>query len=75
LARRSVPPSNLSLLGLVRHMADVQRGWFRRRFAGIELPRLYVRPDNESADFTDADPDHAEADLLRECVDGRTEPP
>lgn len=30
LARRSVPPSTMSLLGLVRHMAEVERGWFRR---------------------------------------------
>jgi hypothetical protein len=30
LARRSVPPSTMSLLGLVRHMADVERNWFRR---------------------------------------------
>ncbi len=30
LARRSVPPSTMSLLGLVRHLADVERSWFRR---------------------------------------------
>jgi hypothetical protein len=35
MARRSVPPSNLSLLGLVRHMAEVERTWFRRRLAGL----------------------------------------
>src|SRR5579862_4802410 len=29
LARRSVPPSTMSLLGLVRHLADVERHWFR----------------------------------------------
>ena len=34
LARRAVEPSTLSLLGLVRHMAEVERAWFRRRFAG-----------------------------------------
>jgi uncharacterized damage-inducible protein DinB len=34
LARRSVPPSNLSLLGLIRHLADVERSWFRRVLAG-----------------------------------------
>src|SRR3954451_10899700 len=33
LARRSVEPSTMSLLGLVRHMADVERAWFRRRMA------------------------------------------
>lgn len=34
LARRSVEPSTISLLGLVRHMAEVERGWFRRVLAG-----------------------------------------
>ena len=33
LRRRAVPPSSLSLLGLVRHMAEVERGWFRRALA------------------------------------------
>jgi hypothetical protein len=36
MVRRSVPPSNLSLLGLVRHLADVERYWFRRVMAGEE---------------------------------------
>jgi Protein of unknown function (DUF664) len=36
-----VPPSNLSLLGIVRHMADVERAWFGIRFGGEPLPRLY----------------------------------
>jgi hypothetical protein len=33
----------MSLLGLVRHMAEVERGWFRRRFAGLEVPQLLRR--------------------------------
>ena len=40
LARRSVEPSTMSLLGLVRHMADVERAWFRRRMAGQDVPQL-----------------------------------
>jgi hypothetical protein len=40
LALTSVPPSNLSLLGIVRHMADMERAWFRIRFRGEPLPRL-----------------------------------
>jgi len=41
LVKRSVPPSTLSLLGLVRHMAEVERSWFRTRFAGQrDLPYL-----------------------------------
>ena len=41
LARRSVEPSTMSLLGLVRHMADVERGWFRRVMAGEDAPPIY----------------------------------
>jgi Protein of unknown function (DUF664) len=38
LARRSAESSTLSLLGLVRHLADVERGWFRGVMAGQDLP-------------------------------------
>ena len=41
LARRAVEPSTMSLLGLVRHMAEVERGWFRRRFGGLDVPKRY----------------------------------
>src|SRR5207248_2526218 len=54
LARRSVEPSTLSLLGLVRHMAEVERTWFRRRMAGQDVPRLFGERD---ADFDGAVPD------------------
>ena len=48
LARRPLRPSTLSLLGLVRHMAEVERRWFRRSMAGQDaLPRF----------CSDADPD------------------
>jgi hypothetical protein len=60
LALASVPPSNLSLLGIVRHMADMERAWFRIRSRGEPLPRLY---DYEDAAFTRADPARAEADF------------
>lgn len=65
LAEQAVPPSNLSLLGLVRHMAEVERGWFRRQFRGEQVAFLYVREDSEDADFDEADPARAEADLER----------
>jgi uncharacterized damage-inducible protein DinB len=54
LAMRSVEPSNLSLLGLIRHMANVERGWFRRKLAGQAVPSLYVSKDNPDGDFDDA---------------------
>jgi Protein of unknown function (DUF664) len=60
LALASVPPSNLSLLGIVRYMADIERAWFRIRFRGQPLPRLY---DREDAAFEHADPSRAAADF------------
>ena len=54
LARRSVPPSTMSLLGLVRHMAEVERGWFRRRFAGQDVPRRYQSDAEPDGDFDGA---------------------
>ncbi len=51
LARRSVPPSTMSLLGLVRHMADVERGWFRRIVAGQDAPGIYRTDEEPDGDF------------------------
>jgi uncharacterized damage-inducible protein DinB len=127
LARRSVPPSTMSLLGLLRHMAKVEHTWCRRVVEGqAELDRLYWTEEDRDLDFNGADGtdetvadaweswrremEHAEAvyavadfdqvvshrdgdlevrevlvhlveeyarhcghaDLLRECIDGRT---
>jgi uncharacterized damage-inducible protein DinB len=58
LATRSVPPSTMSLLGLVRHMAEVERGWFRRVMAGEDAPRLYGAAQAD-ADFDGAVDDPA----------------
>ncbi|NLU74980.1 DinB family protein [Streptomyces sp. HNM0575] len=41
LRRASSPPSTLSLLGLVRHMAEVERAWFRRTIAGEDVPLVW----------------------------------
>jgi uncharacterized damage-inducible protein DinB len=58
LARRSVPPSALSLLGLVRHLAQVENHWFQRVLQGrTGPPRLYKREDDPDWDFTGADAD------------------
>ena len=58
LARRPVDSSTLSLLGLVRHMADVERGWFRRVMAGQDAPPHFrtVSNDDEAFDGAAADP-------------------
>jgi uncharacterized damage-inducible protein DinB len=127
MAARSVPPSTMSLLGMVRHMAEVERSWFRRVLAQEDAPRLWG-PRQSDADWDDLvaeqtavdaawaawreevayaetwlaahddmdevvhDPRHGDisvrdvlvhmveeyarhcghADLLRECIDGRT---
>ncbi|WP_435853892.1 DinB family protein [Streptomyces sparsogenes] len=47
LRRQSMPPSTLSLLGLVRHMAEVERNWFRRVMAGEDIPLVW----SDSFDF------------------------
>src|SRR5438552_788521 len=65
LARRAVPPSSLSLLGLLRHLAKVERGWFRERFAGEHLGPLYDPAGGADADFDDLDPDRAPDDYAR----------
>ena len=59
LARRAVEPSTLSLLGLVRHMAEVERAWFRRRFARLDVPRRYQTEADPDADFNGAVADPA----------------
>ncbi|SDS86402.1 DinB family protein [Actinopolymorpha singaporensis] len=41
LRRQSMPPSTLSLLGLVRHMAEVERAWFRRVIDGEDVPLVW----------------------------------
>ena len=55
LATRSVPPSTLSLLGLIRHMARVEHNWFQRTLQGHrELPRLFWSPEDSDLDFSGA---------------------
>src|SRR4051794_6347252 len=53
LKQHSVEPSNLTLLGLVRHLAEVERSWFRTRAAGQDLGHLYCSDDNVDGDFDD----------------------
>ncbi|MGC2998315.1 DinB family protein [Streptomyces sp. G35A] len=54
LALRSAEPSGLSLLGLVRHLADVERRWFRRVPAGRDAPALFTSPAGPHGDFDGA---------------------
>jgi uncharacterized damage-inducible protein DinB len=41
LRTSSVPPSPLTLLGLVQHMAEVERNWFRRVLLGEQVSPIY----------------------------------
>ncbi len=63
LAERAVPPSGLSLLGLVRHMSEVERSWFRRVMADEQAPPLYYSDANPDDDFDDVDAADPAADL------------
>src|SRR5262249_34711210 len=74
LRRRAVPPSTLSLLRLVRQIAEVERGWFQQVFRGEDVPDLYDRSADEDADFNDverADPAEAFSAFDRECAASR----
>ena len=67
---RSAEPSTLSLLGLVRHMADVERGWFRRTLAGEDIADRYssdADPDGDFDNIEAADADEAFASWHEEC--------
>ena len=56
LVVRPVSPSTMSLMGLVRHMAEVERGWFRRCFAGeTDAQPIYYSDEDPDADFDGVD--------------------
>lgn len=86
LAQRSAPPSTMSLLGLVRHLARVEHNWFRRFIEGQQkLPRLYNSPEDRDLDFNGAIADdtvvadawetwHAEVAHAREIYAGLKDP-
>lgn len=72
LGTRAVPPSELSLLGLVRHMAAVEFGWFQRVMQGDTGPRPFRPNDVHSEEFTfpaptPSDVDEAFAEWQRQC--------
>lgn len=65
LATRPLSSSNLSLLGLVRHLAKVERTWFRQRAGAEDVGPLYDLALGKDHDFDDLDPARAEADFAR----------
>jgi uncharacterized damage-inducible protein DinB len=74
LRMRAVPPSSLSLLGLVRHIAEVERNWFRRALANEDAPPYYYSDDDPDGDFDNvdtADVAEAFATWRAECAHAR----
>jgi uncharacterized damage-inducible protein DinB len=71
-ATAAIPPSGFTLTGLVQHMAEVERNWFRRVLTGrfmdadVSLRWIYVHLIEEYARH------NGHADLLRERLDGTT---
>jgi len=53
LRERAVPPSGLCLLGLVRHLTECERSWFRNVLLGADLPPLYCTEEDPDGDFND----------------------
>jgi hypothetical protein len=81
MARRSAEPSTMSLLGLVRHLAEIERATFRVLLAGRAVPRLFCSETDRDGDFDGAVPDprvvaeawdawRAEADFATRFVAG-----
>jgi hypothetical protein len=73
----SMPPSTLSLHGVIRHLACVERWWFQQNFERRDVPFLFVTPDNPNLDFdppsdadfaTDLEVWRAECAVSREIV-------
>lgn len=75
--RRSMPPSTMSLHGLVRHLAGVERWWFQQNFERRDVPFLFFTEDYPNLDFdppedadfaSDRDVWRAECAVSREIV-------
>lgn len=61
LSARLIEPSALTLHGLVRHLAGVERWWFRIQFAQENVPLLHYSDDDPDQDFEDLAGDFTEA--------------
>jgi hypothetical protein len=63
LVQRSVEPSSLSLIGLVRHLSEVEKYWFHRALAHLPAEPKFWTAEHPDGDFDLADPTQAEQDL------------
>ncbi|HET6209257.1 MAG TPA: DinB family protein [Jatrophihabitans sp.] len=76
LSERTVPPSSMSLHGLLRHLSGVERYWFQQQFLRADVPMLYYTDEDPDQDFESLDGDieqafaiwHAECARSREIV-------
>lgn len=59
LKLRSTEPSNMSLLGMLRHLTEVERGWFNKGIAGEEAPPLYYDDEDQDGDWNRLDANSA----------------
>ena len=74
LTRRAVPSSNVTLLGLLRHLTKVEHYWFQRCFLGRAQPAIYSTPEEPDADFDRLDEtatDEVVARYLAICDESR----
>jgi hypothetical protein len=74
LMTKSVEPSTLTLLGLVRHMSEVERGWFRRHAGREDIDFFYCTDDDPDADLLNLDSADASMDMAHfvdECQRSR----
>ena len=64
LTRRAVPPSSMSLIGIVRHLTEVEAYWLRVVLLGEQdVPDYYCTPASQDGDFNEIDPATAAADV------------
>jgi hypothetical protein len=63
LVQRAVDPSSLSLIGLVRHLSEVEKYWFHRALAGHPSAPKFWTAEHPDGDFDLTDPRQAEQDL------------
>ena len=74
LRTRAVPPSTMSLLGLVRHMADVESYWFRKVLSATADTQIYWNDEDPDGDFDNVDDASMETDFATwrgECDNAR----
>lgn len=74
LRHRAVPPSDLSLIGMIRHLTDVEQAWFRRVLNGEDIGAIYWGEDpSQATDFAVEGTDTDEAFRLwhKACAHSR----